>query len=259
MSKKYCEGIDCAWCDEKEPCIYKIANELEDKLTAKEQECERLKGKNNYSTEVLKQCPHYKNDKVCTYLGYESKCEGDCNYTAFQDFIAEIDDLKNVNSNLQEQLDQLKFDYAELEKRHNDSFEQFKQLKAENDELKKQRQADKGLITATGKMNYELIQEYDKLKAENEKYSLFIEKLLDYAGLECDSEEQAMRTLSDLASQINKARWIIDRYKQTLTEIKELIQSDYCTEIGSCEFCAEVGNCLNRKILQKISEVENET
>ena len=45
-------------------------------------------------------------------------------------------------------------------------------------------------------------------------------------------------------------------YKQTLTEIKELIQSDYCTEIGSCEFCAEIGDCLNRKILQKISECE---
>ena len=90
-------------------------------LKAKEQECERLKSKNNYSPEVLKQCPHYKNDNVCTYLSYETKCEGDCNYTAFQDFIAEID--------------QLKFDYAELEKRHNDSFEQFKQLKSENKHL----------------------------------------------------------------------------------------------------------------------------
>lgn len=41
--KKYCEGLDCAICDEKEPCIYKIANELEEKLLRKEQECERLK------------------------------------------------------------------------------------------------------------------------------------------------------------------------------------------------------------------------
>lgn len=30
MTKRYCEGIDCAWCQEKsEPCIYKVANELE--------------------------------------------------------------------------------------------------------------------------------------------------------------------------------------------------------------------------------------
>lgn len=40
--KRYCEGIDCAWCNEKEPCIYKIANELEEKLLRKEKECEKL-------------------------------------------------------------------------------------------------------------------------------------------------------------------------------------------------------------------------
>lgn len=26
MVEKYCEGIDCQYCSEKEPCIYKIAN-----------------------------------------------------------------------------------------------------------------------------------------------------------------------------------------------------------------------------------------
>ena len=41
--KKYCEGLDCAWCAEKEPCIYRIANNLEEQLKAKEQECEELK------------------------------------------------------------------------------------------------------------------------------------------------------------------------------------------------------------------------
>lgn len=41
--KKYCEGLDCTWCDEKEPCIYKTANGLQAELTAKEQECEKLK------------------------------------------------------------------------------------------------------------------------------------------------------------------------------------------------------------------------
>ena len=88
--------------------------------------------------------------------------------------------------------------------------EQLKAKEQECKELKKQLKGDKGLITSAGKMNYQLLQEYDKLK-------------------------------------------------NCLTEIKEFIQSDYCTEIASCEFCAETGNCLNRKILQKISEVENET
>lgn len=26
MVEKYCEGIACQYCSEKEPCIYKIAN-----------------------------------------------------------------------------------------------------------------------------------------------------------------------------------------------------------------------------------------
>ena len=43
-------------------------------------------------------------------------------------------------------------------------YKQLKRKEQECEELKRQRQADKGLITATGKMNYELLQEYDKLK-----------------------------------------------------------------------------------------------
>lgn len=100
-----CEEYACSECPN---CYYKqfkrseaqcevmfvLHTDLEKRYKAKEQECEELKGKNNYSPKVLKQCPHYKNDNVCTYLGYETKCEGDCNYTAFQDFIAEIDELK---------------------------------------------------------------------------------------------------------------------------------------------------------------------
>ena len=59
-----------------------------------------------------------------------------------------------------------------------------------------------------------------QFKAKNDKYSLFIEKLCDYAGLEYGSEEQAMKALSDLASQVNK-----DRYKQTLIKVKEIAET----------------------------------
>ena len=92
-----------------------------------------------------------------------------------------------------------------------------------------------------------------ELKAENDKYSLFIEKLCDYAGLECDSEEQAMRTLSDLASQMNKARWIIDKLKQTLTEIKEIAEIINDRTMVASYICDHLD-----KILQKISEVEEQ-
>lgn len=40
--KKYCSCIDCLACDEAEPCIYRIANNLQEQLKRKEQECEKL-------------------------------------------------------------------------------------------------------------------------------------------------------------------------------------------------------------------------
>ena len=41
---------------------------------------------------------------------------------------------------------------------------QNEELQKENEDLKRQHNGDKGLITSTGKINYQLIQEYDKLK-----------------------------------------------------------------------------------------------
>lgn len=40
--KKYCSGLDCLTCDEAEPCIYRIANKLQEQLERKEEECEKL-------------------------------------------------------------------------------------------------------------------------------------------------------------------------------------------------------------------------
>lgn len=41
--KKYCDGLDCALCNENEPCIYRIANILQEQLKRKEQECDSYK------------------------------------------------------------------------------------------------------------------------------------------------------------------------------------------------------------------------
>ena len=153
--KKYCDGIDCAFCSEKEPCIYKIANRLESELQHKEQECEELKGKLKY--------------------------------------------IRDENVHLKESATDEQMDFLTL-----------------NNYIKT--------------LEFQL----DQLKAENDKYSFFIEKLCDYIGLECDSEEQAMRTLSDFARQMNKARWVIDRYKQTLTEIKEIAEERNYLDYNKC-------------------------
>ena len=40
--KKYCSGLDCLTCDEMEPCIYRIANKLQEQLKRKEEECKKL-------------------------------------------------------------------------------------------------------------------------------------------------------------------------------------------------------------------------
>lgn len=52
--KRYCEGIDCAWCNQEEPCIYRIANELKEQIKRKEQEYEKLiKVNSNLYVEIL--------------------------------------------------------------------------------------------------------------------------------------------------------------------------------------------------------------
>lgn len=99
----------------------------------------------------------------------------------------------------------------------------------ELDQLKKQHEADKGLITSTGKMNYQLLQEYDKLKTENNN----IKETFD--GL--------FKVQYKLADNNKKLR-------QCLTEIKEI------TEEWEG---AESAYMVSSLILQKISEVENET
>ena len=96
-----------------------------------------------------------------------------------------------------------------------------------------------------------------QLKVENDKYSFFVDKLCEYAGLECDDEEQAMRTLSDLARQMNKAIWIIDRYKQTLADIKEIAETAAkCLYATESDDYTDGYRWLGSIILQKISECE---
>lgn len=102
------------------------------------------------------------------------------------------------------------------------------QLKAENDELMKQHQADKGLITSTGKQNYQLLQEYDKLKTENDN----IKETFD--GL--------FKVQYKLADNNKKLR-------QCLTEIKEIAKN------GCYDDCGMPLDELSI-ILQKISECE---
>lgn len=99
-------------------------------------------------------------------------------------------------------------------------YKKYKHKKQECDELKSDLADLSKTIDCKNGTILTFKEQLAQFKAENDKYSLFIEKLCYYAGLEYDSEEQAMRALSGLAGQVNK-----DRYKQTLIKVKEIVET----------------------------------
>lgn len=112
--------------------------------------------------------------------------------------------------------------YTFCDNNHDCYFKQLTRKTQECERLKEENFTFKQLIKEYEKYGAieEIIQQLDQLKAENDKYSLFIEKLCDYAGLECDSEEQATRTLLDFASQMYKAKVINDQLKAENEKLK---------------------------------------
>lgn len=108
----------------------------------------------------------------------------------------------------------------------------------------------------------DLEKKYKTLEEENRSLKKqlqfeFDETLLQYSNTIEDLQKQLNNTVMQKCPQCGEVYLnpVGAKLYEALIEIKELVQSDYCTEIGSCEFCAEIGNCLNRKILHKISEV----
>ena len=149
-----------------------------------------------------------------------------------------IEDYKNTISRLQQECTEKTNAIIALG-------EQLKAKEQEFEELKKQHESDKGLITSTGKMNYQLIQEYDKLKAENEELK---KKCNIYTCGICGNKEDC------------------NKLYKTLTEIKEIVKNmnkECFYNDFDCKDCDMQNGCtyFNKKqILQKISkyEVEND-
>ena len=55
-------GIDCAWCGEAEPCIYRIANKLQEQLNRKEEE---LQAQRNFTAQEQRKIYCVAYDKTC--------------------------------------------------------------------------------------------------------------------------------------------------------------------------------------------------
>lgn len=101
---------------------------------------------------------------------------------------------------------------------HNCLYKQLKRLEQENKNLKEE--------LATERLYNSQIEEFEeslhKLKEENEEYIQTIQKFMDNAGIECDDDEQELRTLPNAGTCLFKLRLENDDLKQT---IKDLTQS----------------------------------
>ena len=49
-----------------------------------------------------------------------------------------------------------------------------------------------------------------------------------------------------------------EKLRQCLTNIKELVENDWCYHHESCKLCTDTGSCINKQVLLKISECEVE-
>lgn len=146
-----------------------------------------------------------------------------------------------------------------LQQSENEAKEIIAELEAENEQLKKQIESDKGLITATGKQNYQLIQEYDRLKTENEQIKYQIEvftRQLENANKEAINEKQKG------AAERQKN----EKAEQKLELIRKIAEKDinFCSRCNrgkeiDCIDCIEGGrSLLAKEILRIIDEVGNE-
>ena len=85
---RYCTGIDCAWCLEPEPSIYKIANILQSQWKEKEQENQKIKEALNDIKEIAERecylCRRFNDDG----------CYKFCNFNKILQKIKEIEDYE---------------------------------------------------------------------------------------------------------------------------------------------------------------------
>jgi len=237
-------------CQENKDCIYK-------RYIRKEQECEKLETA-RHLIEISRDKWEYRAKSK------ERECESLNRWlpiilrleTEFEDYAkAKAIAHKPYAVAILQQLDQAKAELELYKRSKQASYEEMQrrwsEVEQENRQLKRQHEGDKGLITSTGKMNYQLLQEYDKVKTENKRLKETLDELFKIQYKLADNNK---------------------KLRQCLTEIKEIakkidplcIYEDWkCTDLDNTVECPAKAKCpreCRNKILQKISEceVENE-
>ena len=271
--KKYCEGIDCSWCNEKEPCIYKIANELEDKLTAKEQAEQKLVNQIQTICDFINNRPEtFKGingsvDKIIT--DYAERKEQECEELkldlieakAHGDYLNNLALSETLNL-VSEQLDQLKSELKSAKELREYTYDCCKQA---GEELAKNSfewdGKEKNLVVQAMELN----ERYDQLKVENGglKKNVMLkcpqcgEIYLSPIGCELYDENADLKAengeLKETINGLLKVQYQLadscKKYAQERTEIREIAES--------CYDPVDKDNDGFWTILQKIREMEN--
>lgn len=116
----------------------------------------------NRETKVLTESAHCSDNHNCYYKQLKRKEQ---EYEELRQYHNKCcEEFEKEKQNLIDRYNQFSKDFFIGKYCKKEYCDLLKAKEKEYEELKKQRQADKGLITSTGKMNYQLIQEYDKLK-----------------------------------------------------------------------------------------------
>ena len=138
----------------------------------------------------------------------------------------------------------------------NCNYKQLKRKEQECEELKKQRQADKGLITSTGKMNYQLMQKYGKLENCIIQIKEIAEKCRNslYGYDQEKYPKQILQKISKFEVKMKTKQEIEDKLKQH-NKIRNFINPS--TEDGKA-FIFQDGFISALKWVLEIDEAENE-
>ena len=123
-------------------------------------------------------------------------------------------------------------------------------------------------------------QECERLKHDNDYEVGALEKTVDNLKAECErwrncsdgwmsKYEQEAKLREFISEQLNQLKAENEKYKQALTEIKEVIEICKCHNADGCYECKYFDDCevegeeiptrdVSKLILRKISEVEND-
>lgn len=126
------------------------------------------------------------------------------------------------------------------------------------DELKNEIACKENIINHLAEHNIKLQVQFKEKEQECEYWKHQAELGLDTTDKLAKELEETKETIDDLLSVQYKLADNNKQLRQTLAEIKKLVEKEFCRHPECCEFCAISNECVNQKIIEKINEVEDD-